>query len=684
MSALALTAALLISGQTAEPAAPAPAPAPVASGQAAAPSTATETGTRSFTPDFFADARPNTAYDMVQRIPGFSISQDTSVRGFSGAAGNVLFDGARPASKTDALSDILTRIPASEVVRIDLISGGAPGIDMQGFSQVINVIRRQGASRQHVLMGGFWYLRNGVTLPVARYELNGRDGERIYEFALSTTTSLSDGAGNSTSIRRDGAGGLIRSTLLNSEAQGVGGSVRARLQQPLFGGTVELSGNASSSPFTYDQQETGPGFSQTFREHFTNSPAEISLRYERRLAERWTGEVRAIQRLTEREGYQTVVGGFGSQRFDYDNLSGESIGRVSLKFAQREGLNWEFGGEGAYNFLDARQSLALNDVRIPLPSDNVRVEELRGELYGTLSWRALSNLTVDAGLRVEFSRISQSGGASLERSFTYPKPRLLVTWTPTPSDQVRIRLEREVSQLDFGDFAASASLAEGRVGAGNQNLEPQITNVAEATYEHRFWGDGVISVTGSVARFTNAIDVIPVIDANGDVFSAPGNIGDGSSAALVIDTVIPTDRLGVAGGRLHLRGSWVNTEVTDPTTGVLRRTSGNAGFIPTVGWTHDIQSWRINYSIEWQAYFEDTTFRIDELAYEHFRDVVTAFVEYKPDPNWTLRLQFNQIGSIETLRTAYFGPRNAFGVAFTDARRIDPDWRIQFRVRRTF
>jgi outer membrane receptor for ferrienterochelin and colicin len=77
--------------------------------------------------DFFADARPNTAYDMIGRLPGFNFDDGNMARGFAGTAGNVLIDGQRPTSKTDDLQSILYRIPASAVDHIEVIRGGAPG-----------------------------------------------------------------------------------------------------------------------------------------------------------------------------------------------------------------------------------------------------------------------------------------------------------------------------------------------------------------------------------------------------------------------------------------------------------------------------------------------------------------------------------------------------------------------------
>ncbi|MFD2429917.1 hypothetical protein ACFSUK_20805 [Sphingobium scionense] len=45
--------------------------------------------------DFYAPFQPQTALDMLERTPGFLLSEGNSLRGFGGAAGNVLIDGQR-------------------------------------------------------------------------------------------------------------------------------------------------------------------------------------------------------------------------------------------------------------------------------------------------------------------------------------------------------------------------------------------------------------------------------------------------------------------------------------------------------------------------------------------------------------------------------------------------------------
>ena len=97
-----------------------------------------------FPAEYFADLHPADAYDMVRRLPGFELIEgDEEVRGFTGSRGNVLFDGRSPSGKQETLEQMLRRIPAASVLRIELTRGGAKSTATGGYDLVANVIRRQ-------------------------------------------------------------------------------------------------------------------------------------------------------------------------------------------------------------------------------------------------------------------------------------------------------------------------------------------------------------------------------------------------------------------------------------------------------------------------------------------------------------------------------------------------------------
>jgi len=96
----------------------------------------------SYTPDYFTQFQPITAQDMVARVPGFTIQDDSGgERGLGQANLNVLINGRRPSSKSSNARDILGRIPVKNVERIDIVDGAS--LDIPGLSgQVANAAER--------------------------------------------------------------------------------------------------------------------------------------------------------------------------------------------------------------------------------------------------------------------------------------------------------------------------------------------------------------------------------------------------------------------------------------------------------------------------------------------------------------------------------------------------------------
>ena len=93
-----------------------------------------QSDTTSFAAAYFAPYNPVTAADMVSRIPGFELRDGDDRRGFGGTAGNLLINGERPSSKATP-SDLLKRIPATDVARIDVVAGTNAQSDVRGQSQ---------------------------------------------------------------------------------------------------------------------------------------------------------------------------------------------------------------------------------------------------------------------------------------------------------------------------------------------------------------------------------------------------------------------------------------------------------------------------------------------------------------------------------------------------------------------
>lgn len=672
---LATTAILLTAGSAAAQTPPTP----------EAQADSAQQGVLIFTPDFFADQRPNTALDMVGRVPGFNVVDGDGSRGFEGSVGNVLVNGARPASKNDTGSAVLSRTLAAQVERIELIRGGAPGIDMQGFAVVVNVITRSESSRQSILTLNATLFDGGRDLYGATYQFTAKRGETTWGVTLSDGMGMSDSNGVGTVVRRDGAGALIRTEDFYNDQYGGGTSARGNFATRLLGGKIDLTARYGINDFHSLTLQSSPTVRRENLFDNEGSGGEFGVVYSRPLSARLNLETRFIHQFNTFEGIstgRTRTGAVDSpeQRFVGAGDSSETILRGLVRFERSPALTFESGGEVAYNMLDTRQAFSIGGAPVPLPSASVLVEELRGELFGKGTWRARPDLTLEGGLRLEGSTITQSGDADQEKSFFFAKPRLQATWTPMANNQFRFRFERELGQLDFGDFAASADLDEEQVQGGNVDLEPEQRWITELTYERRFWGDGIISLGLRHDEIVDAIDIIP-LDGG---LSAVGNIGDGTLDQLAVNILVPMDRVGFTGGRLGFRNTWNHTEVTDPTTGETRAISGVRPSQAVFTVAQDITSWKLQWGGAFIAKLSQTDYDPDQTAGFRGADYFEVWAEYKPTPTLSLRAQLNIWNDFEGERTVYANRTPARPIAFVENRYIDPRTFVSFRLRKTF
>jgi hypothetical protein len=646
---------------------------------------ASQQGVLVFTPDFFADQRPNTALDMVGRIPGFSVQDGDGSRGFEGAVGNILINGSRPASKNDTGSSVLSRTLVPQVERIELIRGGAPGIDMQGYSVVVNVVTRTQASTEQILTAQGFFFEGGTDRAAGTYQFTRRKGERVWGFTLSDGVAINDSNGVGRVVRRDANGVVSRDEGYYDDQTGGGQSIRGNFADAFLGGKIDLTARLGQNDYSQFSLQDGPGVLRDSRFSEEGTSGEVGAVFTRPVETGLTSETRFIREWNDFENASTFVtrtnGTAGPlQRFASEGEASETILRSLLRWERSSSVTLEAGGEVAYNMLEIAQQLTDGGVAIPLPSDQIKVEETRGEIFGKATWRLRPNLTVEGGLRLEASTISQSGDADQEKSFYFAKPRLQLTWTPRPQNQLRLRFERELGQLDFGDFAAGADLEDEQLFGGNVDLEPEERWITELTYERRFLGDGIVSIGYRHDEIIGVIDRLPLPRG----LSAVGNIGDGTLDQLAVNVVLPLDGIGFSGGEFRFRNTWNDTSVMDPTTGRDRPISGVRPSQPAFTIAQDITSWRINWAVTYLESLRQFNYGPDQISGFSGSDYFEANIEYKPTPTLAIRAQVNVWNDFQAERTVFADRSTARPVAFTELRPTDPRTFWQIRLRKTF
>ncbi|WP_375549716.1 TonB-dependent receptor [Oceanicaulis alexandrii] len=580
----------------------------------------------SYEPDFFADYNPQTALDLVSRVPGFDLQGGNGGRGLDSALGNVLIDGRRPSSKA-GVTTLLQRLPAATVLKVELIRSPIPGIDMAGQDQVVNVITDRSGGWSGAWNGEGRLFESGRLVPRGEASMTRSSPN-------ATLTLAIDLAGHANG--RD----QVRQNFDLTNGAELERRIEDRFQERFWDLTPSVgyqrqfdaghSLRVDARVWAWGFAENRTGFSQGAQAMLLGSAAsrseteaygtEVSADYDHRLNEAWSLKLTGLQRLTTEDSNDRFInfeasGALGRvTRIEETEDEGETVLRMEARRATSPARSRTFILEGAYNFLEGDFDLFEDDgageVEVVLPVSDTRVEEHRVNAGVSELWRLSPRWTLDATAAVEVSRIAQTGDAEKERTFTYFKPEATLTWTPREADQIRFSLRRSVGQLSFGDFISSVDVVDDTESLGNPDLEPERTTAAQVEWTRRFWQEGAFTVIVRHEWVEGVLDSVPA-GVSGD---APGNLGDGQRSWIEFEVDLPTDRLGVNGGLLALSGRLRDTNVPDPVTGDDRRFRGDEDWRFSLDFRQDLPDWGVAWGFDYSVQGDEDFYRRREFS----------------------------------------------------------------------
>ena len=619
-----------------------------------------------YTPDFFEQFAPQTAGDMVERIPGFTIrGGEGGGRGFGQASLNILINGRRPSSKSLGADAILDRISVERVERIEVLDGTS--LDIMGLTgDVANIVtvafgltgNWEAAARFEEGTQPQWpEIEATATVSRGDVTLTGSVDLGLFTRSEDGVEEFRDAPGTSFEDRRE----RIVTERQNPEVD------FALNWKPPSGNELNVTGQLSRGNFNQDLVEdfvaVGPA-GDTGQSIFFSGEDEIEFELGADYSfnagpSDWDGQLKLIglyrfedSEFTSRFADFTVGRDAFTQEFLQDIEETEIIGRAEYTFL---GGAWQVSGEYAFNALEALNTLDGDD--FPL----TRVTEDRAQ--GLVSHnRKLGAWDVQASVGAEFSEISvpTAAGAPSD-SFVRPKGSVSASRKLDAKHSLILQAEREVGQLNFFDFVDEIDLEEGRDDAGNAGIVPDQTWVLEATLERtdpkglsgrinpRF---AIISDPIDRVRFADGTEGPGNLDSNAFFYGVRGNL------TWVLDDVV------TQGLRLDASGSIFETDIEDPLTGERRRFNSTALWnaraelrydIPNTPWGLEVSGSRIASGIQF--------FRFDDVIEQDFEDfVVDAEVEHKAFFGMNLRVRLQNILDEEITRERLLFAPDRLGV----------------------
>ena len=635
---------------------------------------------RSYTPEDFARFAPRNALDMLNQVPGFSIEEgDTERRGLGQATGNVLINGERFSAKSTDIFTELRRISAGNVVRIEIVDGAT--LNVPGLSgQVANIVTAsRGLSGNFVWNPQIRARRTPARLTNGEVSINGTIGGTDFSLSLRNDSFRNGNAGPELVFTPDGTILDRRDEVLsvNGEQPRLSGTIRRT-----FGDGSILNANAAFGLYHIDLEEdsrrSGPGQPDRVRildEREREHNYELGGDYEFGLG---GGRLKLIglRRLEHSPFSQTVVQTFADDtpatgtRFTQTADETETIVRSEYRW-RGGGADWQVSLEGALNSLEVENRLfnlnAAGEFEpVAFPGAAATVEEQRAE--AALSYgRPLSPaLTLQTSFGGEYSQLSQSGPAGLTRTFYRPKGFASLAWQARPGLDLSFRLEREVGQLNFFDFVASANASAGTVNSGNANLVPPQSWNAEiqATRNLGPWGTATARLYGRL--ISDIVDIVPI----GETGQSPGNLDSATEYGIEWTSTFNFDPIGWRGAKLDLNLQFQKTSLEDPLTGLQRPINESLTREIDIDLRQDIPETDWAYGASFYQFRQSPLFRLDERW--QFLDTPGRFglyVEHKDVLGLTMRAGVdNLLGTNESFNRIFYDGRRPAPIRFTEDR----------------
>lgn len=651
--------------------------------------------------DFFDKYQPNTALDMVRQVPGFRLDDGDDQRGLGGAGGNLLINDRYVSAKQDTPSTILARIPASRVARIELVRGQVRDIDLRGRSAVVNLILAEddnAATR--------WELSLRKNFAISQLTPSGSisivDRWRNTDYSVGADARRASFGDPGTEDVLDGSGNLVEQR--NRDHIGRGYTVNGHFNASRWVGETLLQFNTSlglnvrTEKLDTQREPLTPGAAPSddfFVDKRDDKQFEFGLDAERKLNPNLLAKAILLffqldktpsssQRSVDAAGNETLF-----RKADTDAETTESIARLEFDWTAIPNHIVKINLEVARNVLDNSLEQIVDVGNGPeitvVPGANTRVKEVRGDIQLSDTW-SFGNSELIYEIGAEISTISQSGDTDLERDFFFLKPQVTFTHTASSQRQTRLRVAREVSQLDFDDFVSATVFEDDDLALGNPDLQPETTWVAELSEERRFGPLGVVKVTAFHHWISDVEDLLPLTPD----FEAPGNIGDGRRWGVLLDTTLPLEAIGLAGARLDIKARWQDSVVEDPVTGQNRVLSSEGGqrgdvlflnenkYALFVEFRQDFDAARIAWGWNVAMRAERPLFKVNELDVFDEGTELNTFIETTRWLGLKIRLSgINLLDMQETRdRTVYVAERDLSPVSFRELRKLTNGARV--------
>ncbi len=635
-----------------------------------------------------------TALDLATKIPGgqviLSRNDDNNDRGFANNDDGVLINGKRLSGKNIDSEAALGRISADRVLRIEIIRGSSPDIKISSQESLLNVVlvaeENSGSGTFDI---GTRILPGGRLFPLGSVSYSGSAGRVDYFIEAAQSGYITDEFRNDTILNDEqrkirfisdvGEQYFHDRSLSANIAYRVSETDQLRLNIKTSKSRSSNDWNGQVAEFNPDGESVLNGSS--LLQINTDKPGfEAGGDYAGRFSSNWHYKIIGLFSRSNTKTRQVRDALIDAEMPSVDSDTTFESDAVETIF--RPSITATLNNVGEIGF---GNELSLNRVTAGLdPANMVTVRETRNESFINYSTSLNPQIQFDSEIKFEYSKITQEReNGDRSKSFSYLKPSFDLRYKPTKKNQFQFSIRRDVSQLDFNDFASSINDDNTLIG-GNRDLVPEKTWMFETSYERKLSNDqGHIKLSLKHERISDHIEFIEV----GPNIAGVGNVGTATRNTIGVSTSLKFGFIGLENLVLDGQFEYFDTQTTDAFTDEKRIFNDTEKYVATGILRQDFEKMGLGYSFQFWYYGPTQNKLIDQfIQSDHDRLYISFSINYRIFDGLVL------IGSVDNLvnanedrlRTVY-DPNRASGlISFIEDREQFYDKRFRIRLKGSF
>lgn len=576
---------------------------------------------------FFSQYNPITANDMLDRIPGVSVSSGNSGDRGLGTGGNLLINGQRIAGKDNSARDQLDRITAAEVERIEIIRDTSGALNVRGAGEVINIILTEVPSRSSTQVELIQRLNHDDT-----YEVGGSVGWSAQIGNFQALINLEDRPNYENRDNRevritptgDLLGTLFEENIRDQNEQSLSSNIAYGFGPHRMQLNAQLSEGDFPRAISRDFVDIVDGIpiESLQQEQIANEESnwelggdyEYSFENGSRLAVLFVANDEIRNSVRERFVADPISEPLDKNLFiDSQRERKEFIIQANYNFSLADNQQLRVGFERANTQLDSALFIANRSDTLPVSEQfgglslnesssnpGTKVEEVRHEGFAFHNWTLNDKSSLESSVVYETSEITQSGAVNKTRDFQFWRPSFDYRYNFADNFRFRGTVSRDVSQLSFSAFAATTNNDDRDIDgfAGNPELEPETSWTYEGELEYRLPNDaGVLSTSLFYTDIDNRIGRINATVDPDSPQSATGNVGPAKAYGWLADASLRLNYFNLPNAIVSFSMGLFDSEILNPFINEEIRTGGR-GFA-NIDFRHDITSLNLSYGFDY-------------------------------------------------------------------------------------